>query len=33
MKRYIKTFDNKSESAFPLLYIVMLSADLFRRHV
>lgn len=30
MKHSIKTFGNKSESAFPVLYIVILSADLFR---
>lgn len=33
MKHSIKTFDDKLESAFPVLYIVILSADLFSQHM
>lgn len=33
MKCSIKTFDNKLESAFPVLHVVILSADLFSRHL
>lgn len=33
MKHSIKTFYNKLENAFPVLYIVILSADLFNQHM